>query len=167
MVPPTWFTLEGAPSGLTLAPLESLLPKMLRFRTNWGMYHFCPFPKEGGSPHLPSVGLTLRSLCSPTTCLPRFSLIYRRKLPALSRPRLPTWLSMKTGSRIDVPVGFRNRKLSFKKKMLAPGFFPNYPNTQMCWNGIKIESLSTTGWKVKSKMEEMPNDLEKEKIQLH
>ena len=51
--------------------------------------------------------------------------------------------------------------------MLAPGFFPNYPNTQMCWNGIKIESLSTTGWKVKSTMEEMPNDLEKEKIQLH
>lgn len=33
----------------------------------------------------------------------------------------------------------------------------------MCWDGIKIESLSTTGWKVKSNMEEMSNDLEKEK----
>lgn len=33
----------------------------------------------------------------------------------------------------------------------------------MCWDGIKIEALSTTGWKVKSNMEEMPNDLEKEK----
>lgn len=33
----------------------------------------------------------------------------------------------------------------------------------MCWDAIKIESLSTTGWKVKSNMEGMPNDLEKEK----
>lgn len=33
----------------------------------------------------------------------------------------------------------------------------------MCWQSIKIDSFSTKGWKVKSNMEGMPNDLEKEK----
>ena len=75
------------------------------------MYHFCPFPKEGGGPHLPSIGLTLRSLCSPTTCLPRFSLIYRRKLPALTIKAKASYLAFNEDRKQDrCPSGIQKQK---------------------------------------------------------
>lgn len=71
-------------------------------------------------------------------------------------------IQVKLRGGINVLARFRETKLFFKK-MLAPDFSQRYPNTRMCWDDIKIAFLATTGWKVKSNMEGMPNDLEKVK----
>lgn len=120
-----------------------------------------------------SPGLNLRSLLS--LCPPLLASPISLDSVSISRPTLqyPYLLMSRLHTQIQVDrrqdqclsgIQEKKNKNSFlQKNKLAPGFFLNYPNTQMCWDGIKIESLPTTGWKVKSNMEGMPNDLEREK----